>query len=1081
MLSSASTRVCNRVKSLYRDPRRRVHLFADSASAGVAELSAQGLPAPLAVAAWYACHLAPPFPVVVLSDSLFETFPEGLPEYGVRVLSAARLFNAEHFPAAPRVVELYESLAARQAAQEGPPGPGGAAAAAPALSDAALEAGLASGDLLRGLLSVSRRRPDEATVACGSRTVFLAGKEARGNAVHGDTVAVRLLPPSQWRTPAALDIDVDAHFTMAAGPDDHVDDEDDSAGGIATTEGVPQGGVPTCVLAGVLMRAAHEFVACLAAEEEAALELSGALGDDEAVAPFSRLLCIPMDRRLPLCRLHTRRGGSLRGTRFVLRMDAWPRGYPFPDAHLVRVLGRTGDLETELQALLASNDVTTDPFCPAALAELPHNDWTIPLEELSKRRDMRAARTASIDPPGSTDVDDALSVSPRADGLPGWEIGVHIADVSYFVKQGSLLDAEAAARGTTVYLVDRRFDMLPAILSENLCSLLAGQDRLAVSVVWSVEPDGTPDVHRRPWAGRTVIRSQHQLAYQQAQKMLNGERVPELPPHAIAPLTADLQLLTAFAAAMRARREPPAQAALELASAEVRFVLDEQGVPQRAAAKEELPVMGLVAELMIAANAAVAHLTCSAFPNAALLRRHAPPRHDGLRALAALAASGGIACDVSRAIEGNEDDAGRGAFARALADAASRTSDPAAAELLRATATRAMAEAEYVCTGGTAPVQGGYAHFGLGLLEYTHFTSPIRRYADVIAHRQLLAALAPHCEPLSSLLSTGALSELAASLNVRHRNSKAAQKSCCELYYLTLLFKRGAVAERAVVESVRPNGLRLFVPRYHISATVRLVDEHGVATPTALEDEEEAAAASAHGAGDDSGWRAQLAPGCPDAPPALRLLCQRTGASQSYRPLQRVWVLLTASGASVAHGLSLRARLLADAHPRCVVAAAAEEEESRRSQGAAGRGAEGQPAGCTASAGRTAHAVRADDVPQEAAPRTPPSSGDSAASATMAEVLASFRALRCGGSDQPPIADADAPPLATPAIGVHLRALRSAASRAEVLAGRAAAGAASLRPGSKRDQAALLAAHLRDAADGAWRALEAANTDVERT
>ncbi len=469
-----------------------MHLFADAHSAPVAELAdAQRLPPALAVAAWYANHLAPPFPILVLSDALAAAFPAGsdleagLLPAGVRVVSAAALFSAAHFPSAPRVTELYDSLAAREAAAEAGQGP----VRAHSLSDAALQEGLLDGTLTRGVLAVSKRRPEEATVrsadgAC--RTVFLYGKEARGNAVHGDTVAVRLLPPSQWRRPAALDIELEAFSMAVAGAEGGGDegaaegdtgaaggaasDDDDDEAAIAASP-APQGAVPTGVLAGVLTRAAHEFVACLAAEEEEAMSLgaAGTSGADETQT-FTRLLCIPMDRRLPLCRLRTRRGGALRGTRFVLRLDSWPRDAPFPDAHLVRILGRTGDLETELAALLATHDIAVDPFCPAALAELPPPDWTPSAEEIARRRDMRGARTASIDPPGCTDVDDALSVGPRADGRPGFEIGVHIADVSFFVRQGGVLDAEAAARGTTVYLVRGRPRIMSAPASRAAAS-----------------------------------------------------------------------------------------------------------------------------------------------------------------------------------------------------------------------------------------------------------------------------------------------------------------------------------------------------------------------------------------------------------------------------------------------------------------------------------------------------------------------------------------------------------------------------------------------------------------------------------
>ncbi|KAK3258973.1 hypothetical protein CYMTET_32006 [Cymbomonas tetramitiformis] len=159
----------------------------------------------------------------------------------------------------------------------------------------------------------------------------------------------------------------------------------------------------------------------------------------------------------------------------------------------------------------------------AKQVDTPEEPWRIPEEEIARRRDLRGPehRTASIDPPGCVDVDDALSVHALPGG--GWEVGVHIADVSHFVRAGGALDMEARARGTTVYLVDRRLDMLPGVLSENLCSLLAGVDRLAVSVLWTLTPDlEVTDV----WFGRTVIHSAHKLTYQQAQAMFDRTEMP---------------------------------------------------------------------------------------------------------------------------------------------------------------------------------------------------------------------------------------------------------------------------------------------------------------------------------------------------------------------------------------------------------------------------------------------------------------------------------------------------------------------------------------------------------------------------
>jgi DIS3-like exonuclease 1 len=190
-------------------------------------------------------------------------------------------------------------------------------------------------------------------------------------------------------------------------------------------------------------------------------------------------------------------------------------------------------LDTEVAAVLVENEISVPPFSAALLASMPKNTpqqpWAVTDRDVAERLDLRTSHLIfSIDPKGSEDIDDALSVVR----LPGGrvELGVHIADVSAFVTPGSLADLEARARGTTVYLADRRFNMLPPVLSEDLCSLRGGQDRFAVSVLAQIGDDG--DVVAT-WFGRTLIRSARELYYEQAQAILDAEdglsRLPDAP------------------------------------------------------------------------------------------------------------------------------------------------------------------------------------------------------------------------------------------------------------------------------------------------------------------------------------------------------------------------------------------------------------------------------------------------------------------------------------------------------------------------------------------------------------------------
>ena len=206
-------------------------------------------------------------------------------------------------------------------------------------------------------------------------------------------------------------------------------------------------------------------------------------------------------------RILTSQYRSLQGHRILVRIDSWPVNSQYPQGHFVSVVGKMGDLETEIDTILAENDIQVSPFSQGILNELPSLEssktWRPDPAEIARRRDLRDVLVMSIDPIGCQDVDDALSVRRLENG--NLEVGVHIADVTHFVPRGSLTDEEARLRATTVYLADRRYDMLPPVLSAQLCSLLGGVERYAVSCIWEIHHQSYKV--RRCWYGKTVIRS----------------------------------------------------------------------------------------------------------------------------------------------------------------------------------------------------------------------------------------------------------------------------------------------------------------------------------------------------------------------------------------------------------------------------------------------------------------------------------------------------------------------------------------------------------------------------------------------
>ena len=323
------------------------------------------------------------------------------------------------------------------------------------------------------------------------------------------------------------------------------------------------------------------------------------------------------------------------------------------------------------------------------------------------RSDRRDLLVLTIDPSDAKDHDDALSLVSVKEGV--WEVGVHIADVSHFVEEGSLLDLEAFRRGTSVYLVDQVIPMLPHRLSSNLCSLTEGEDRLAVSLFLTIDEGGEVQSHRFE---RTWVRSAHRLDYETVQRVLDGET-------SVNPATDDLlRTLDRLAYALRAIRR--ARGSLDFELPEATVILDEEGAPIDIRKKEQLESHRLIEDFMILANEVVAseaerrHLPIP-------FRIHEPPSMDRARVLREFLAS--IGQSLPR---GNLGPTGL----QAVLD---RTADRPESSLVSTVILKSMSRARYDAQN--------LGHFGLASKAYAHFTSPIRRYPDLALHRVIVRAL----------------------------------------------------------------------------------------------------------------------------------------------------------------------------------------------------------------------------------------------------------------------------------------------------------------------------------------------------
>ena len=309
--------------------------------------------------------------------------------------------------------------------------------------------GVAARTLVQGSFHRSTLNLNEASlwVKGNAEPVLIVGTRAMNRAVQDDQVVVKVLPRAQWRAPSQF---YSSKTTSASA------DASDPASepGDANAEGV----VPTGVVVAILNRRPRVFCGSLAEVPRGA-----AKAKDPIWATF-----VPLDERMPRIRFLTRQAAALEGQRIVVAIDAWPAGAVCPVGHLVNRLGRIGEVETETRVVLLEKDIPHAPFTPAVLACLPGEGWIAdkdPDIHNTTRRDLRHLDVCSVDPPGCTDIDDALHAVMLDNG--NMQLGVHIADVTYFVKPLSAVDKEAAHRGTSTYLVDRRIDMLPPLLGTS--------------------------------------------------------------------------------------------------------------------------------------------------------------------------------------------------------------------------------------------------------------------------------------------------------------------------------------------------------------------------------------------------------------------------------------------------------------------------------------------------------------------------------------------------------------------------------------------------------------------------------------
>ena len=409
---------------------------------------------------------------------------------------------------------------------------------------------------------------------------------------------------------------------------------------------------------------------------------------------------IPLDIFVPKGELH----GARNGQKVVVHLTDWPENSGNPFGEIIRVLGNPGDNDVEMESILLAHDYPLE-FPKEVEAEAAKIPSRISRKEIQARKDFREVFTITIDPFDAKDFDDAISLRRLENGH--WEVGVHIADVSYYVKPGTAIDKEAYSRGTSIYLVDRTIPMLPEKLCNNVCSLRPNEEKLTFSVVFELDDEARVLSH---WIGRTVIKSCRRYSYEEVQAMIEGGEGDYKE-----------QILTFHQLATKLRERRMAEGSLNFHSEEVRFILDDHGKPIDTYVRVQNESHELIEDFMLLANRTVAETfgkPGSKWRNCTFVYRvHDEPNPEKLNNFLRLISRLGYTMDIST----------RSKLVKSYNKLFADVEGKGEKNLVESVAIRTMAKAVYSTEN--------IGHYGLSFDYYTHFTSPIRRYPDLMVHR----------------------------------------------------------------------------------------------------------------------------------------------------------------------------------------------------------------------------------------------------------------------------------------------------------------------------------------------------------
>lgn len=484
--------------------------------------------------------------------------------------------------------------------------------------------------------------------------------------------------------------------------------------------------------------------------------------------------------------------GARVGEKVLVSLLEWTDPRQAPLGEVVHVLGKPGEVRTEGDAILAEYGFPL-AFPPEVEKAAAAIDKTITAEEITRRRDFRETLTFTIDPFDAKDFDDAISYRALDNGMT--EVGVHIADVGHYVKPGTALEVEAQRRATSVYLVDRVVPMLPEVLSNDLCSLRPLEDKLCYSAVFEMDAEGN---QKGVWIGKTIIHSRRRFTYEEVQAMIEGGE---------GDFQTELLALNKMAVAIRKRRMKAGAIAFE--KTETRFELDDKKQPIRVFEKVQKEAHKLIEEFMLLANKAVAEHVGKRQSKTDQIktfvyRIHDLPNELKLKELAEFVKRFGYKIDLTMPNR----------LASSINDMLAEVKGKPEQNLIEMLSIRTMAKAEYSTNN--------IGHFGLAFQHYSHFTSPIRRYPDVMAHRLL-----HHYTSGGGSAPAAELEKQCKHSSAMERQAAEAERESTKLYQVIYMKQFEGAEFDGVVSGVTEWGLFVYINETACEGLIRLRDLKG--------------------------------------------------------------------------------------------------------------------------------------------------------------------------------------------------------------------------------------------------------------